>query len=221
MEYMEVLKRCYLFQGLEDDEINAMLTCMSARTVEAKRGTYLLSSGEQTGSIGVILSGCIHIVKDDFWGNRVILSEVQAGDMFGETYACVGETLEVSAVAAQDSQVLKLDVSKLLTVCTSGCAFHSRIIRNLVNVLARKNLMLTGKMDHMAKKTTREKLLSYLSAQSKKTGSPAFTIPFNRQQLADYLGVDRSAMSTELGRMQQDGLLTYEKNRFYLLEAMQ
>ena len=137
--------------------------------------------------------------------------------MFGEVYACLGnEELLNHAVAVNPSVVLFMDVNRVLTVCPSACRFHGLLIRNLLNVMASKNKMLTQKLQHMSQRTTREKLLSYLSEQSLKAGSPSFTIPFNRQQLADFLAVDRSAMSNELGKMRDEGLLQFDRSHFVL-----
>ncbi len=132
-------------------------------------------------------------------------------------YACLGsEEILNNAVAVKDSEVLFLDVKRILTMWPSACHFHGRLIRNLLSVMALKNKMLTQKLEHMSKRTTREKILSYLSEQSQRTGSPVFDIPFNRQQMADFLSVDRSAMSAELGRMRDEGILSFERSHFEL-----
>lgn len=206
-----------LFDGIKEDDRSEMLKCLNAKKKQYKKGSTVLGRGGCTSEMGMVLEGSVHMVKDDFWGNRSILGQASPGQMFGEVYACLPrQGLEVDVVAAEDTEVLFLDVGRILTVCSSACSFHTRLIRNLLTILAEKNLMLTHKMEHMAQKSTRDKVLSYLSLEAEKQGGPEFAIPFNRQQLADYLSVDRSAMSRELSRMKAEGLLDYHRNRFRL-----
>lgn len=216
----EQLKRTALFGGIEAKEIEAMLTCLDAKTETCKKGRLIYRGGDTTTSVGEVLSGRVHIIREDFWGNRSIISEFGAGQLFGETYALMPyEPMEVSVLAAEDCEILFLDVGRIITVCSSACEFHARLIRNLLLVSAQKNLLLTKKLDFISRRTTREKLLAYLSAQSQQKKSPSFEIPFNRQQLADYLSVDRSAMSGELCRLRDEGVLKFEKNSFELLRG--
>ena len=158
-----------------------------------------------------MLSGTVHILREDFWGSRSIVGLAGPGEIFAESYALAGEPLEVSVLAASDARVLFLRVETALTGC-------GQLTRNLTALLAEKNLTLTRKMRHMARRTTREKLLSYLSAQALRSGGPEFDIPMDRQQLADYLAVDRSAMSAALGKLRDEGVLEFRKNHFRLLE---
>lgn len=217
--YMTLLKKTCLFSGIKDEDISTMLNCLSARIASYQKEEFILHTGDLVDLVGMVLSGSVLIIKEDFWGNRSILSEISPGSLFAETYACIGTTpLEVSTVASSDCKVLFLDFQKLLTTCSSACHFHTRLIHNLLSTLAQKNRILTKKLEHMSQKTTRDKLLSYLSAESLKSKSPSFTIPFNRQQLADYLSVDRSAMSSELGKLRKEGILDYNKNTFLLKE---
>ena len=216
-KYITLLKNSKLFQGIDEKEITSMLGCLSAVRREYRKGEAVFCRGERIDSVALLLEGSIHIQKEDYWGNLSILNEIAEGEIFGEVYACLGsEEILNNAVAVKDSEVLFLDVKRILTMCPSACPFHGRLIRNLLSVLAQKNKMLTQKMEHMSKRTTREKLLSYLSEQSQRAGSPVFDIPFNRQQLADFLSVDRSAMSAELGRMRDEGLLRFRRNHFEL-----
>lgn len=216
-KYLQLLKHSKLFQGISETEIETMLSCLSAVTCSYEKGEFVFRQGEQITGIAVLLSGCVHIQKEDYWGNLSILNEITEGEVFGEVYACLGnEELLNHAVAVKPSVVLFMDVNRVLTVCPSACRFHGLLIRNLLNVMASKNKMLTQKLQHMSQRTTREKLLSYLSEQSLKAGSPSFTIPFNRQQLADFLAVDRSAMSNELGKMRDEGLLQFDRSHFVL-----
>lgn len=214
---LKMLGDTWLFRGIEAEDIDAMLSCLSAESKKFQKGQMIYRAGETTDMVGVILSGRVHIFKDDFWGDRSILSEIGLGDIFGETYAELPSVeLEVNVMATEDSEILFLNVGKIMTTCSSSCRFHSRLIHNLLAVTAQKNLMLTRKMEYMAQRTIREKLLTYLSAESQRSGSPRFEIPFNRQQLADYLSVDRSAMSRELCRLRDEGFLEFNKNCFEL-----
>ena len=168
-----------------------------------------------------MLTGNVHVIQEDFWGNRTILANIEPGELFGEAFSCAGlDKLPVSVLAVQDSEVLMIDYRKIITTCSSSCVFHTALIHNMLRILADKNVMLTQKMELLTKNTTREKLLAYLSLQAQQAGSTKFNIPFNRQGLADYLSVDRSAMSAELSKMQKDGVLVYKKNRFELLQKV-
>ncbi|WP_367186338.1 Crp/Fnr family transcriptional regulator [Oscillibacter sp.] len=160
------------------------------------------------------------IENNDLWGNRSVLDRVGPGQVFAETYACVpGEALMVSVVAAETAQVLFLDAAQLLLPCQSACSHHARLIANLLSISAQKNLNLSRRIFHTSSKSIRGRLLSYLSYQALRQGSRDFTIPFDRQALADYLSVDRSALSAELGKMQREGLLRVRKNHFVLLSS--
>lgn len=216
-KYLNILKNTKLFYGITESEIESMLECLSASAHCYQKGEAVFCSGEHVRAVAVLLEGCIHIQKEDYWGNLSILNEISEGEIFGEVYACLGnDKILNNAVAIKQSVVLFLDVGRILAMCPSSCRFHERLIRNLLYVLASKNKLLTQKLEHMSQRTTREKLLSYLSEQSKKAGSPSFDIPFNRQQLADFLCVDRSAMSNELCKMRDEGMLLFNKNHFVL-----
>ena len=204
-----------LFQGIREHEIEAMLTCLSAEERTYRKDAYIYRAGDVTGRLGVVMEGAVNIIKDDVWGNRKIIENIGGGQIFGETYACLkGEPLMVDVQASERSRILFMDVNRILTTCSSSCDFHNRLIRSLMYVLAGKNLMLTKKMDIITPKSLRERVMGYLSQESVKQGSRTITVPFNRQQMADYLSVDRSALSAELSRMQRDGVISYEKNRF-------
>lgn len=217
-QYIPVLKRTRLFAGVGEEDIAAMLTCLGAELHLYKRGAYVFRQGEYLEHITMLAEGRLHIQRDDYWGNRSIVAQVEAGEMFGESYAASGSGALLNDVVAQEaSAVLFFDVNKLLGVCPSACRFHTLVVRNLFLVLSEKNQMLVRKLGHMSKRTTREKLLSYLSEEAGRQNSGTFEIPFNRQQLADFLSVDRSAMSNELSRMRDEGLLSFDRNKFTLL----
>ena len=214
------LSKTMLFRGATPEEIDAMLGCLSAETRVFRRGQVIFRAGDTISALGLVLSGSVSIENDDVWGNKSILDKVRPGQVFGETYACVpGEPLMISAVAAETAEILFLDVGRVLTLCSNACGFHSALIRNLLTIASQKNLSLSRRIFHTSSKSIRGRLLSYLSHQATLHGSPDFTIPFNRQQLADYLSVDRSALSNELSKMQRDGLLRVDRSHFVLLGA--
>ncbi|MBQ5587671.1 MAG: Crp/Fnr family transcriptional regulator [Selenomonadales bacterium] len=219
-KYLKMLKQTQLFAGVGEDDIFAMLGCLQAKCVTYKKGEHIFRQGEHLSCIAIVADGSIHIQKHDYWGNRSIINIVDVGEMFGEAYAAPDSgALLHDIVAAKDSTVILFDVNKILTVCSSTCRFHAMVVKNLFFAISEKNRKLMQKLGHMAKRSTREKLISYLSEEAKRHNSGTFVIPFNRQQLADYLAVDRSAMSNELGKMRDDGLLMFDKNQFTLLQG--
>lgn len=207
MENFKRLAALPLFRGIPD--LAAVLEKTGARVQNYEKGAVLLRRGETAEQMGVVLSGGGHIVREDFWGNRSIVGLAGPGDVFAESYHLSGGVLEVSALAAAETQALLLDVRR---------AGETALLENLVALLAEKNRMLTEKIRHMSRRTIREKLLSYLSVQALRAGSAEFDIPLDRQQLADYLAVDRSALSAELGKLRREGLLETRRNHFRLLE---
>ena len=212
-----VLKRSPLFAGLADGELEAVLACLGARCESYGRGDSLLRVGDSPQAVGLVLAGSVFVVQEDYWGNRDLRERILPGQMFAEAFACVpGAVMDVSVVAEEPSRVLWLNVARVLHTCPGACAHHSRMISNLLSDLAAGNLRFGEKLTHISRRSTREKLLSYLSAEARRQGGAEFCIPFNRQQLADYLSVERRAMSAELSRMQQDGLIKLDKNRFVL-----
>lgn len=216
-KYVPVLKRTKLFAGVGDDEIAAMLSCLGARLCTYKKGEYVLRQGEHLSDILVLAEGCLHIQKDNYWGDRSILGNIGVGEIFGEAYvAPESGTLLNDVIAVEKSAVFFFDVKRVITTCSSACRFHTLVVQNLFFAISEKNRSLVQKLDYISRRTTREKLLTYLSEEAKKQNSANIIIPFNRQQLADYLSVDRSAMSNELCKLRDEGLLEFEKNRFQL-----
>ncbi|MDD6012863.1 MAG: Crp/Fnr family transcriptional regulator [Oscillospiraceae bacterium] len=216
-EYIDILKETKLFAGVGEEDISAMLACLGAKLSVYRKGETVLRQGEILDDIPVLVKGKLLIQKDDYWGNRSILGNIDAGEMFGEAYAAPGSgPLLNDVVAVEDSAVLFFDVNRIMTTCSSACRFHTLVVQNLIFALSEKNRKLVQKLGHMSKRTTREKLISYLSEEAKKQNSSRFEIPFNRQQLADFLSVDRSAMSNELGKMRNEGLIAFHKNHFEL-----
>ena len=213
-----MMRESRLFDGVKEKEQEALLNCLSSKESCFVKNDFVLHGGVSEPITGMVREGSLQIIKEDYWGNRIIIDVLGPGELFGEAFACAEiSPIPISVVAAEKTKLLLFDYQKLLTTCSSSCAFHSRVIRNMTRILAEKNILLMQKMEHITKRTTREKLLSYLSSQAVMKGSSSFEIPFNRQELADYLAVDRSAMSAELARMRDDGLLRFRKNRFTLL----
>ncbi len=216
-DFVPVLKKTKLFSGVGDEEISTMLSCLGASLFTYKKGDYVLRQGEHLSDILVLVEGSLHIQRDDYWGNRSILGHIGIGEIFGEAYAAPDSgTLLNDVIAVEDSSVFFFDVKRVISTCSSACRFHTMVVQNLFFAISEKNRTLVQKLDYLSRRTTREKLISYLSEEAKRQNSPQITIPFNRQQLADYLSVDRSAMSNELGKMRDEGLLEFEKNRFRL-----
>lgn len=217
-EYISILKRTQLFAGVGENEIDSMLNCLQAELRKYKKGEYVFRQGEHLSSIMVLVEGKLHIQRDDYWGNRSIINVVGVGEMFGEAYVAPesGAILN-DVIAVEDSAVIFMDVNRIITTCSSACRFHAMVVQNLFFAISERNRRLVQKLGHMSRRSTREKLISYLSEEAKKQKSAIFTIPFNRQQLADFLSVDRSAMSNELCKMRDEGLIVFEKNRFELL----
>mgnify|MGYP002734639996 CR=1 FL=1 len=216
-KYIPVLKRTQMFAGVGEEEIAAMLGCLQARLRTFKKGEYVYREGEHLSNIAVLAEGNLHVQRDDYWGNRSIINQVAVGEMFGEAYVGPDSGAILNdVVAVEDSTVIFFDVRRILTTCPSACRFHSMVVQNLFFTISERNRKLVQKLGHMSKRSTREKLISYLSEEAKKHNSGTFTIPFNRQQMADFLSVDRSAMSNELGKMRGEGLISFEKNRFTL-----
>jgi len=211
-----------LFEGISEAERQKLCGCLSARSRRMKRGAYVLRAGDAVRSVYYILSGGMHIIDEDYWGNRSVIETMQAGVLFGEAYVFAQEERHiVSVVAAEDSVVLEIDPSRLFETCANGCACHTALVRNTLYIVSQKIVRLTEKLEHVMRRSIREKLLSYLSACARRAKSNAFQIPYSRQLLADYLCVDRSALSHELSRLQEQKLIRYRKNHFELLTEPQ
>lgn len=216
-KYLSVLRTCALFYGLSDEEILSSLHCIGAEVETTKKNAYILRMGDKTDRIGLIVSGSALIIQEDLWGNRNVITRLVPGDFFAESFAVIpGAVLSVSVIATESCKIIKMDINCLLTVCSSACDSHNHLIHNLVTALARKLLIFNDKITHMSKRKTRDKLLSYLSAESFRQNSLSFDIPYDRQQLADFLCVDRAAMSVELSKLQKEGLLKTNHSHFEL-----
>jgi len=212
----DAVKNNPLWSGIGYGDFESMIRCMESKTQNYEKGDIVLLSGDTVNYIGLILSGSVKIIKEDMDGNITILTELSASDLFGEVFACAG--IDVSPVTVQASEkceILFLNYRKIITVCSSACGFHSRLIENMLKLIAQKNLLLNQKIEIISKRTTREKLLLFFDTQ--RGMSKKFTIPYNREEMAHYLCVDRSAMSKELCKMRDEKLIKFKKNEFELL----
>lgn len=217
-KYLELLKTVSLFEDVEKADIEAVLSCLSAEIASYRKKQAIFLEGDSVDKVGIVLSGSVEVVKEDFYGNKNIVALLNEGQLFGETFVCSDvKALPVSVICVTDCVIMLIDYRKLVTTCSKACSFHNKLIKNMLRIVANKNILLNQKLELITKRTTREKLLAYLSAQAKKAGSSRFCIPLNRQQLADYLAVERSAMSAELSRLKKDRVIDYQKNSFTLL----
>ncbi len=217
-KFLPVICASPLFAGIAEADCAAMLKCLGAAVKGYEKGEMVFLEGQPVRQVGVVCEGQVQVLREDARGDRSLLLQAFPGDLFAEAYSCaLVEHLPVTVQAAERSQVLLLDYRRIITMCSSACAFHSRMVSNMLTGLARKNIQLAGRMDILSRRTTREKLLTYLSQQASLAGGDTFTVPVDRQELADLLCVERSAMSAELSRMRRDGLVDYRKDRFTLL----
>ena len=217
-KYLNLLETIPLFHGIARDDIPVILKRLKATTSDFEKGEYIRSEGDAADFIGIVLEGEIHVLQDDYYGNRNLNFSFQAGDMFAEAFACAGtDFLPVNVTAVEDSKIMFIDCRRISNTCSNACGFHQQVIFNLLHALAAKNVMLRQKMEITSKRTTREKLLAYLALQAKLHHSNTFTIPYDRQELANYLQVDRSAMSAEIGRLRKEGLIQCSRSRFTII----
>ncbi|MDR2056120.1 MAG: Crp/Fnr family transcriptional regulator [Desulfovibrio sp.] len=216
-KYFEVIRSVSLFQGIAPDKLAAMLQCLSADRLEFQKKTLILMAGDKPENIGVVLAGAVHVVKEDLEGKRTILAALCPGELFAEALCCaeVSES-PVSVSADSGAAVMLLRFSRILRTCQNSCVFHQKLIENMLAVVARKNLFLQKRMEILALKSVRAKVTSYLSSLAAKQGR-SLTLSMNREEMADYLCVERSALSHELMKMKRDGLIRYRKNQFELL----
>ncbi len=213
----DVLSGTELFRGIAPQEIQNLCTCLGIYEKAYPRGAMIYSVGDVAGDVGLVLSGAVNIVMNSYWGVSSIFGHMEKGEVFGEAYAAIpGKELLCDVMACENSVILFLPMARAVAPCQKCCAAHLHLLQNLIQISAAKNLHLSNRMMHIAPRTIRERLLSYLSAQRMANGSNHFTVPFTRQQLSEYLEVDRSALSHELSKMQRDGLLKINKNEFIL-----
>ena len=217
-KYLEILKKCPLFFGIEDEQLLLMLNCLKAKVVSFDKKYTIFAEGTPAKYVGVMLSGTAQIIQIDFYGNRSILSSIFPSEVFAEAFSCaeIG-TMPVTVVANEPCEVMLINCDHLLHTCSNNCGFHQQLIFNLMKDLAVKTLMFHQKIEVISKRSTREKLMTYLMLQAKKANSNSFDIPFDRQELADYLEVDRSGLSAEISKLRSEGVLKSSKKHFELM----
>ena len=217
-QYNSVLTQCPLFDGIQAEDLQSMMGCIGGKVIFVSKGQHVFYEGDPATHVGLVLTGAVRMIREDFYGNRSIVAHIGPSGLFGETYACAEvPALPISIVADADSDVLLMDCRRITVSCSNACEFHNRIIFNLLKLVAEKNLVFDQKIHVTSKRTTREKLMTYLLNQAKLQGSNSFTIPYDRQELADYLEVDRSGLSAEISKLRKEGILESEKSSFTLL----
>ena len=217
-KYSEIIKISPLFKGINENEFESMLSCIGGRFRTYDKGETIIFIGNEMYDVGIVISGEVLVINEDFYGNRSIYMQMKEGESFGESYACAGiEKSPANVVTVTGCEVLFFDIKRSLTTCSSACVFHTRFIKNLLMLIACKNLHLNHKIEFLSKRTIREKLMAYLLEQAKENNSEEFEIRFDRNELADFLYIDRSAMSREMCKMRDDGLITFNKNKFKIL----
>ena len=217
-KYMPVLGNCPLFAHIAAADLPGLMNCMGATEKAYSKKETILAEGAAAHSIGILLSGSAQIVQIDYYGNRSILGTLAPGDLFAETIACAGvKEIPVNVIASENCTVVFISCERVLHSCSSACSFHRQLLSNLMSILANKNIQFHQKIEIASKRTTREKLMTYLMQQAKRCGSSSFDIPFTRQELADYLQVDRSGLSVQISQLQKEGLIETSRKHFRLL----
>ena len=217
-KYTEILQTCPLFDGVSGQELMGLLHCLGGRLLEAKKEQPIFREGDRAAHLGIVLTGAVRLERQDFYGNRSIVAHIGPGQLFAESYACARvQALPISVVADVSCAVMLIDCHRITVSCSNACSFHSRIIHNLLYLVADRNLLYDRKLQITAMRTTREKLMAYLMDCMKTAGSPRFTMPYDRQELADYLEVDRSGLSVQIGKLKKEGILECHKNEFHIL----
>ncbi|QHI73371.1 Crp/Fnr family transcriptional regulator [Aminipila terrae] len=217
-KYLYILKNNPLFARIDENDLESMLVCLSATVKDYSKNEIILMAGDKISKVGIVVEGSVQIVKEDILGNRNIIAQIDTGQIFAEAFSCaVTEKLPVSVIASANCTVMFIDYKRIIYTCNNSCIFHHKLLENMLGILARKNILLNNKIEHISKRTTREKALSFLFSQAQQQEKRAFRIPFNRQELADYLCVDRSALSNELSKLREEGIIEFNRNEFQLL----
>ena len=217
-KYFNSIRKCPLFDGINDEQLLKMLACLGARVEAFDRKYTVMAEGSPAKYLGIVLSGSCQIIRTDYYGNRSILAEVGESELFGEAFACAEmDTVPVTVIANEPSEIMLINCSHILHTCENNCGFHRQLIFNLMKDLARKTIVFNRKIEIISKRTTREKLMTYLMMCAKRAESSSFDVPFDRQELADYLEVDRSGLSAEIAKLRKEGILESNKTHFKLL----
>lgn len=219
-KYFKQIQKNDLFKDFDLNDLESIIKCLSAKVDSYKKRDVILLQGDYVHFVGIVLSGSVQIIKEDIEGNINILAHLGVNDIFAEAFACANiYECPVTVEAIEDCEVLFIDCKRIVKTCHKACIFHSSLIENMLSLIAKKNINLSQKIEILSKRTTREKLLAFFDAQIQMTHSKKFTIPFNREGLANYLCADRSALSRELCNMRDEGLIKFEKNEFEILKS--
>lgn len=214
-----ILTKIPLFESLNEKQITDVMPCLGAVVKEFKKNNIIFLEGDKANSFGVLLSGSVRVEKEDYNGNRSVINVIDKYNLFGEAYAFSGsDGFPVSIIAAEDCSVMLIESIRIHSSCINSCDIHRILFRNLLKIVSGKNIILNKKIEFMSKRTTKEKIMSYLFAESEQAGSRSFTIPFDRQALADFLGVERSAMSAEIGKLRKEGIIEVDRSNFRILK---
>ena len=217
-DFFDILRECPLFDRIGDESLKEMLGCLNAKERSYKKGDVVFAEGDKAKYLGIVLEGNVQLVRVDYYGNRSILTNIEPPQLFGEAFACAGmKSLPVDAIAAADTRILLLDAQRIARPCGNACPCHGQTILNLLHIVAKKNLVLHQKIEITSKRSTREKLMTYLLLQAKNAKSHTFTVPYDRQELADYLEVDRSGLSAEISKLRNEKVLECRRSTFTLL----
>lgn len=219
-EYIKILMKTMLFKGICPIDAEKFLECAKYKILHFKKNEIMLKNGNFNTKVYILLDGKINLYRIDFEGNCNIIESITSAQIFGASFACSGQKLSLSAVADSDCSVLVFDGEKLFNICNNSCDFHRVLVSNLIKIFSQKNILLNEKIQCLSKKTTKEKIMTYLFLVSQKIGENEFDIPFDRQQLADYLGVERSAMSVEISKLRKEKIIENNKNHFKILKDL-
>ena len=207
-----------LFKDIQADNLEAILGCIGYHIGSYKKGGIIAFEEEHIRHIGILMSGAVDMVKEDLWGNKTMLIRMRSGELFGETFACGDDTSSlVTFMVSEDAEILFIPFRRVMQTCTMACVFHHRLIENMVRIIANKSRDLMRKVEVISKRTLREKILAYLSLQAQINEHRYFEIPLGRVELAEFLCADRSALTRELAKMRDEGLIDYDKNCFRIL----
>ncbi len=213
-------KSSKLFEGIKPDERRQILTCINAYEKSYRKNSYIILQGDHVTSFGMVIEGVVDIVKENVYGNRRLVTTIEKDMIFAESLAAANlQEAPISAIAKEESKILFIPIERLLVMCAKSCSFHNKLITNLVKMLATKNLLLNQKLDYLTSRTTRERIAKYFIDTANREGKTKITIPYNRNQLAEYLGVDRSVLSRELSKLKNEGILDFEKNTFNIADV--
>lgn len=217
-ENLSILKKCILFNNIEENNIIPLLGCINGKVKKYQKGDVIYNEGDNITLISIVLTGKVQMNRYDYNGNRSIVAIIEKSHLFGEAFACSGiNKIPVEVEATEESEILFVDTSKILKPCCNACGFHTQMIQNLLRAVSLKNIILNNKIEVTSKRTTREKLLTFLYLKSKEYGSNSFYIPYDRQSLADYLEVERSGLSMEISKLIKEGIIESNKNYFKII----